>query len=172
MLAILIADAENAVLDSLYDLLTGAGHSVTTAHERDEAFGLVRDEVFDLVLFDVTTSGMDGLTLLRTLQRSAPDAEIILVTRFATVPDAVAAIRARALDYLPKPIDSVSLLAHLGRIEGAARLRRSLRGMKRDRTARQGRHPGPDRGAFSGDDAAARAHQGHRRQRRSGAHHG
>ncbi len=132
MLAILIADAESAILDSLYDLLTTAGHSVTTARERDEAFSLIRDEVFDLVIFDVPTAGMDGLTLLRTLRRAAPDAEIILVTRFATVPDAIAAIRARALDYLPKPIDSTSLLAHLGRIESAARLRRSLRANERD----------------------------------------
>jgi DNA-binding NtrC family response regulator len=138
MLAILIADSEAAVLDSLYDLLTGAGHSVTTARERDEAFSLIRDELFDLVIFDVPTAGMDGLTLLRTLRRAAPDAEIILVTRFATVPDAIAAIRARALDYLPKPIDSASLLAHLGRIETAARLRRSLRAAERDKNAGEG----------------------------------
>jgi DNA-binding NtrC family response regulator len=132
MLAILIADSEAAVLDSLYDLLTAAGHSVTAARERDEAFSLIRDEVFDLVIFDVPTAGMDGLTLLRTLRRAAPDAEIILLTRFATVPDAIAAIRARALDYLPKPIDSTSLLAHVGKIESAARLRRSLRAAERD----------------------------------------
>jgi DNA-binding NtrC family response regulator len=132
MLAILIVDADSAVLDSLYDLLTGAGHSVTMARERDEAFSQLRDEVFDLVIYDVPTSAMDGLTLLRTLRRAAPDAEIILMTRFATVPDAIAAIRARALDYLPKPIDSANLLGHLPRIESAARLRRSLRPGDRD----------------------------------------
>jgi DNA-binding NtrC family response regulator len=143
MLAILIADAENAVLDSLHDLLTNAGHSVTTTREREEAFGLIRDEVYDLVIFDVATAGMDGLTLLRTLRRAAPDAEIILITRFATVPDAIAAIRARALDYLPKPIDSASLLAHLTRIEGAARLRRSLRGAERESAGLKGGIPDP-----------------------------
>jgi DNA-binding NtrC family response regulator len=147
MLAILIADADSAVLDSLYDLLTGAGHTVTLARERDEAFGQLRDEVFDLLIFDVPTSGMDGLTLLRTLRRAAPDAEVILVTRFATVPDAIAAIRARALDYLPKPIDAANLLAHLPRIEGAARLRRTVRTAERDLRAKAG---GPDAEAIVG----------------------
>ncbi len=132
MLSILIADADSAVLDALYDLLTGAGHTVALAHERDEAFSRMRDEVFDLVVFDVPSAGMDGLTLLRTLRRAAPDTEIILITRFATVPDAIAAIRARALDYLPKPIDAANLLGHLPRIESAARLRRSMRNAERE----------------------------------------
>src|SRR5207245_1217673 len=77
-----------------------------------EALALLERHDPDVIFSDVRMAGMDGLALLREIRRRRPDAVVVLMTAYATVAEAVEAMRAGAYDYLVKPfsLDQVGLL--------------------------------------------------------------
>ena len=93
--------------------LTDAGHVVVEASDGTKASALLRETVFDVIVSDVRLPGVDGLTLLRTVRRDAPLTDFILMTAFADVGQAVAALKEGASDYLMKPFDVDELLHHI-----------------------------------------------------------
>ena len=112
MADILIVDDEKNIRSHLATYIRSLKHSVTTAADADEALAAIQGATFDIVFSDVRMAGMDGLTLLKELLRRQPERTVILMTAYATVPQAVEAIRAGAYDYLVKPfsLDQVALL--------------------------------------------------------------
>jgi DNA-binding NtrC family response regulator len=123
---ILLIDDEPDVRQSLREALTDAGHVVIEASDGKKASALLRETVFDVILSDVRLPGVDGLTLLHTARRDAPLTDFILMTAFADVGQAVAALKKGALDYLIKPFDVDELLHHVGRIDSTRSMRREL----------------------------------------------
>jgi len=123
---ILLIDDEPDVRQPLRDVLTDAGHVVVEASDGANASALLRQTVFDVILSDVRLPGVDGLTLLRTARRDAPLTDFILMTAFADVGQAVAALKEGASDYLIKPFDLDELLHHIGRIDSTRSMRREL----------------------------------------------
>ncbi|MHC4994528.1 MAG: sigma-54-dependent transcriptional regulator [Planctomycetota bacterium] len=113
--SILIAEDEPGLCRSLAALLSDEGYIVTAVNDGREAFSLILDQPFDIVITDVRMPEMDGVTLLGNLQRTAPQTPVIVITAFATVEDAVSTMRAGAFDYLQKPIDFDGLLAKVER---------------------------------------------------------
>ena len=96
------------------------------ASDGTKASALLRETVFDVIVSDVRLPGVDGLTLLRTVRRDAPLTDFILMTAFADVGQAVAALKEGASDYLIKPFDVDELLHHIGRIDSTRSMRREL----------------------------------------------
>ena len=123
---ILLIDDESDVRQPLREVLTDAGHVVTEANDGKKASALLRETVFDVILSDVRLPGVDGLTLLRSARRDAPLTDFILMTAFADVGQAVAALKEGASDYLIKPFDVDELLHHIGRIASTRSMRREL----------------------------------------------
>ncbi len=101
---ILIVDDEKNIRTHLATFFEGCGHHVATAESGAQAIKLIEaPERADLVLTDFRMAEMNGLELLRRIKQQAPDTVVILMTAFATVDNAVAAIKAGAYDYLTKP---------------------------------------------------------------------
>ncbi len=101
---ILIVDDEKNIRTHLATFLEGCGHSVATAENGAQAMTLIAKEPdLDLVLTDFRMAEMNGLELLRRIKQQSPDTMVILMTAFATVDNAVAAMKAGAYDYLTKP---------------------------------------------------------------------
>ena len=123
---ILLIDDEPDVRHALRDVLVEAGHFVVEASDGAKASALLPETVFDVILSDVRLPGVDGLTLLRTVRRDAPLTDFILMTAFADVGQAVAALKEGASDYLIKPFDIDELLHHIDRIDSARSMRREL----------------------------------------------
>ena len=123
---ILLIDDEPDFRQLLRDVLTDAGHVVVEASDGTKASALLRETVFDVIVSDVRLPGVDGLTLLRTVRRDAPLTDFILMTAFADVGQAVAALKEGASDYLIKPFDVDELLHHIGRIDSTRSMRREL----------------------------------------------
>jgi DNA-binding NtrC family response regulator len=123
---ILLIDDEPDVRQPLRHVLTDAGHGVVEASDGTKASALLRETVFDVILSDVRLPGVDGLTLLRTARRDAPLTDFILMTAFADVGQAVAALKEGAADYLIKPFDLDELLHHIRRIDTNRSMRREL----------------------------------------------
>ena len=131
MPAILIVDDEKHIRNHLATYLRGLGHTAETAEDANQALQALERTPFELVLSDVRMTGMDGLALLGEIRRRSPDSVVVLMTAYATVPQAVEAMRAGAYDYLVKPfsLDQVGLL--LERVLEVQTLRRENRRLRR-----------------------------------------
>jgi DNA-binding NtrC family response regulator len=123
---ILLIDDEPELRQALADAIRDAGHTVTEAGDGQVGAQLVVERPFDVVLSDVRLPGIDGLSLMRRVRKDAPLTDFILMTAFADVGEAVAALKEGASDYLTKPFDVDELLHHLTRIDSTRSMRREL----------------------------------------------
>jgi DNA-binding NtrC family response regulator len=110
--AILIVDDEKNIRTTLATYIQSLGHTVETAADAETALDAVDRRDFDLVVSDVRMKGLGGLGLLRQIRERHRDAAVVLMTAYATVPQAVEAMRLGAYEYLIKPFspDDVRLL--------------------------------------------------------------
>ena len=131
---ILVADDKLNLL-KLFARLLADTLDVTTAASGAQALELVASRHFDVVLTDMRMPGADGFEVLRAVKAQSPDTEVLIMTAYASVPDAVEAMRQGAFDYLQKPFepdDAVLLIAR-------ALERRRLKGQTADlRASRTG----------------------------------
>jgi DNA-binding NtrC family response regulator len=113
--AILIADDEPYVRESLAAALRGAGHRVETAADGAAALAALECDDFALVLADVALAGADGRAMLARVRAVAPNAIVVLMTAQATVESAIEALGAGAADYVLKPVACDDVLGRVGR---------------------------------------------------------
>ncbi|HEX8896166.1 MAG TPA: sigma-54 dependent transcriptional regulator [Terriglobales bacterium] len=109
---LLIVDDELSVRDSLAKWFTEEGYDVATADSANEALRRVAEQTFDVALVDIKMRGTDGITLQRRLREIYPDILVIIMTGYASVETAVAALKNGAYDYVNKPLDPDEI-AHL-----------------------------------------------------------
>ena len=98
-----MVEDEETTRHSLADILRLEGCRVQSAANGETAVELLWKEVFDLILLDLKMPGMDGLEVLRQVNRIAPDTQIILLTAHGSLESAIEALRSGAHDYLLKP---------------------------------------------------------------------
>jgi DNA-binding NtrC family response regulator len=120
---LLLVDDDPDFCEALGDRLRAAGFQVATAGLPAEALRLVREEAPAFVLLDLVLPGVDGLTLLDTLRREAPEVVVIVITGHGTIARAVEAMRKGAYDFVTKPVD----WRHLEMVLGKALERQALR---------------------------------------------
>src|SRR5216117_560506 len=107
---LLVADDDPGLRDSLQRTLTRAGHRVMLASDGRAALEQLRQGGVDLVLTDLKMPGLTGLELLRAGKEVAPDVDVILLTAFGTVEEAVKAMKDGAYDFLTKPFRREQLI--------------------------------------------------------------
>jgi DNA-binding response OmpR family regulator len=101
---ILIADDEFNVRLMFRTALASAGYTVAEAKNGEEALMWLQAEPFDLVLLDLRMSPLGGMEVLECLRESGNEVPVIIVTAHGSVPDAVAALKLGAIDFLTKPL--------------------------------------------------------------------
>lgn len=116
MQTILVVDDDPGIRDVLENMLTSAGYAVALAVDGEEALLRLGSGEVDLVLSDMMMPVMDGRELLWECVRRWPGLPFVLLTGFGTVPEAVAALKAGAADYLLKPFDGQELVARVSGI--------------------------------------------------------
>lgn len=120
---ILIIDDDSAVRSSLSFMLKRAGYEAQVVPGPREAIEVVRTVAPDLILMDMnftlSTTGEEGLTLLKQVKVFRPDTPVILMTAWGSIQLAVQGMQAGAFDFIPKPWNNVALLQ---RIETALEL--------------------------------------------------
>ncbi len=115
---VLIADDQEDVLAALRLLLKGEGFKVRTVNSPDRALEAVREAEFEAVLIDLnytrdTTSGQEGLDLLRQMRAFDPTLPVVVMTAWASIDLAVEAMRQGAWDFMQKPWDNARVIAIL-----------------------------------------------------------
>lgn len=103
MARIIIVDDEKNIRRNLAVFFESLGHDVLAAASGPEAIAALDDQPADLVLTDFRMAEMDGLNLLEEVKRRDPTIVVVLMTAFATVGNAVTAMKAGAQDYVTKP---------------------------------------------------------------------
>ena len=101
---LLIVDDEPEVRGVLRDLLGGA-YQCAEASSAEEALAQLRESDFDLVISDITMSGMSGLEMIPHVKTVSPDTVIVMISGMQTIESAINALRLGAFDYLMKPFD-------------------------------------------------------------------
>jgi signal transduction histidine kinase len=125
---VLIVDDDPALLAALPETLRlrMADITIDTAESGRAAIERLRGTDYDALVVDIKMPGMDGLELLREIQRICPDTPTIMITGHGDHDLAVEALRAGAQDYVTKPIDRDYLIGTLiGAIE-SHKLRREI----------------------------------------------
>ncbi|MGH8013092.1 MAG: sigma-54-dependent transcriptional regulator [Candidatus Binataceae bacterium] len=113
MANLLIVDDEKNIRARLFTFFRNRGHQVRDAENGARALELVSSGApVDLVLSDYRMAELNGLELLRRIKSQSPETAVILMTAYATVEDAVAAMKSGAFDYLPKPF-SLEQIEHV-----------------------------------------------------------
>lgn len=110
---------------SLFQRLFSPSFAVRVAADGRQALALLERQGVDVVLSDVRMPGLDGVGLLREVKRRWPPTEVILLTAFGEISQAVAAVKEGAFDYLQKPID----------LERAEQVVQAALARRRERTA-------------------------------------
>src|SRR3954463_2389094 len=123
---VLVVDDEESIRRMLRLCLEGAGYRVTLAPSGEAAVAAAKRAPPDLALVDLRLGGMDGIAVTRALAQEVPTTAVVLMTAYATIDNAVDAMRAGAADYLPKPFTPAQVLHAVQKTVEAAGLRAEL----------------------------------------------
>lgn len=101
---VLVVDDKKNYL-ALFRRILPADIEVDCASDGTSALEKLAQSEFDVVVSDVRMPGMDGVTLLETIKTKYPNVEVVLMTAYGTIPNAVKAMKLGAVEYLTKPFD-------------------------------------------------------------------
>src|SRR6266550_117752 len=108
---LLVVDDEESLRITTAAILEREGYRVNIAASGEEAISLLESTEYDLVLTDLHMEGGDGLSVLSEIRRRAPLTISVVLTGFASVESAIAALQEGAYDYLVKPCD-IDIMRH------------------------------------------------------------
>jgi DNA-binding response OmpR family regulator len=121
---ILVVDDDPELRENIREILDDAGFAVTLAASGEEALDCLERQAFDVILLDLIMPGLGGKEVLPLIKRQSPSVKAIMITAFATIENAVSAMRKGADDYLTKPFKVDELLMAVRRCLEEARLQK------------------------------------------------
>jgi len=113
---ILVVDDDSDFRELVVEILASEGYLVRQAASAETALDALTAGPVQLVLTDQRMPGLDGLELTRRVRASSDPPEVIVMTAFGTIPQAVEAVRLGATDYITKPLESPAALRRLVRM--------------------------------------------------------
>lgn len=111
--SVLVIDDEQEIRESLEQLLTLEGYRPACASTAEEGLKKIEDEIFDLVLLDISLPDRSGLEVLKSIKRTSPDTGVIMITAYDSSQAAFQASREGAESYITKPWDNDKLLLEI-----------------------------------------------------------
>lgn len=118
---ILVVEDEKVQRLAYSRILIPEGYSVDEASSGESAIELAASEDYDVVLLDMMMPGINGLDVLTELMKIRPRTKVIMITAFATVDDAVKAVKRGAFDYISKPYNIKELIVTIKQATEEAR---------------------------------------------------
>ena len=124
---ILIIEDEHTLRESCQSVLSHEGYDVTTVGRSEDARELLQRRMFDIVLIDLYMPKVTGLELVELCLQNNPDSLAVVMTGNPSVESSIAALRAGAWDYLPKPFTASHLQILCGRAAHTVRVARETK---------------------------------------------
>ena len=128
---LLVVEDDPALADSMVAGLLREGYLVDVARDGETALATLAREGFDVVVMDLKMPRRNGIEVLQAMRADGHDAEVIIVTGYAQVDNAIEALRLHAFDYLQKPFRLTELYQVVARAVEHRRLRHANRVLRR-----------------------------------------
>jgi two-component system, NtrC family, response regulator PilR len=128
---VLVVDDEEEIRNHFSDFLRGQGFEVETADDGEAGIEKIQQDFFDVALIDLNMPKVDGMAVLDHLVQHDPDSIGIILTGYASIRNAVEAMKAGAFEYLAKPIKMDEVLLVIKRALDFRELRRENLALKR-----------------------------------------
>ena len=107
---VLLVDDEEEFVSALSERLMLRGIEVDSALNGEEALARLVEKEFEVVILDVMMPGLGGLEVLRQINSTHPDTQVILLTGHGSTREGIEGMRLGAFDYLIKPVDIEEML--------------------------------------------------------------
>jgi DNA-binding NtrC family response regulator len=124
--SILVVDDELGPRESLRMILKPI-YEVHTASSGQEALQFINKEKIDLVTLDLKMPGIPGLDVLREIKKNQEDIEVIIITGYGTLPNAMEAIQCGAVDFISKPFNVADIVAVVSKSIERRNLRQKIK---------------------------------------------
>jgi len=112
---VLVVDDEAKIREYFSDVLRHEGFEVDTAQNGEVAINMIDQDIYDAAIIDLNMPKVDGMTVLKYLVEQSQDTIGIILTGYATIRNAVEAMKAGAFDYLAKPVKMEEVLMVINR---------------------------------------------------------
>jgi len=130
---ILVVDDEFHIRDWVAEILRRRNFHVDVCEDGHTALEMLgKDDPYDIVITDLRMPKMSGLTLLKTIRERFVTTDVLMMTAYGTIADAVTAIRDGAHDFLEKPFPQETLLIRIQKIIENRKLRHENHALKRE----------------------------------------
>ncbi len=110
-MSILVIDDEPVVCDSCERFLGEEGYRVETVLKGSDGLKILGEKEYDIVITDLKMPEISGMEVLEYVKKSNPDIQVIIITGYSTIENAVESIKKGAFDYIPKPFTPEELLS-------------------------------------------------------------
>jgi Response regulator containing CheY-like receiver, AAA-type ATPase, and DNA-binding domains len=107
---ILIIDDEPGIRESVAMILEYEGYETDAAESGEDGIELVRSGQFDAILLDINMPGIDGFETLKRIKEIDKNLNIVIISAYGNIENAIKATRTGAFDFLEKPVDRDKLL--------------------------------------------------------------
>lgn len=128
---LLVVDDEQDLLELLVRRLKRKGFEVDSAGNAEDALLLVKQNEYDIGVFDIRLPGMDGIGLLKETKKVQPDIEVLILTGHGTIDTAIEAMKVGAFDYIAKPYNLSELELTIGKAAENKMLKEKNASMKK-----------------------------------------
>ncbi len=129
---ILVVDDDDELRLNMSAILKASGYAVDDASNGNEALRKMQSEEFDVVMLDFMLPGLKGTDVLEEIKKSSPRTKVIMITAFATIENAIDAIKKGASEYISKPFKVSELLMTVKRVLEEARFEEDTKGLDLD----------------------------------------
>ena len=136
--SILLVDDEQNILKTVGIALDATGYAVTPFLHPLKALEAMRNDHFDIGLFDLKMEPMSGIDLLRESRTLAPDMTVVLMTAHGSINSAVEAMKLGAYDYLQKPFEFSELQLFIDKVAAHHQMKAEIRQLKEELARRTG----------------------------------
>ena len=113
---ILLAEDDEIMRISVYDKLKQFGWQIDEVKNGLEGVKLLEKHDYNLVISDIRMPGMDGMKLLSKVKEASPETDVIIMTAYGSIDDALDCMRRGASDYILKPFDMDDLIIRCNRL--------------------------------------------------------
>ncbi|MFC2171260.1 response regulator [Acidobacteriota bacterium] len=122
-LSVLVVDDDASIRDVCTHMISSLGHKVDQAADGVEGWLKLAKNKYDLILTDMNMPGMTGSELLAEIKRELPNTEVVMMTGYGSIEDAVNTMKMGAADFILKPIEMKQIVSLLHRTCGVVKAR-------------------------------------------------
>ncbi|MDH4318782.1 MAG: response regulator, partial [Desulfobulbaceae bacterium] len=112
---ILLVEDDEIMRVTLHDRLKANNWQVDVATNGKEAISFLEKNTFHVIISDIKMPGLDGIRLLEHIKKNSPASDVILMTAYGSVENAVQCLKQGAADYMLKPFDMDDLTIRVNR---------------------------------------------------------